>query len=155
MFHCQALQLKLLPRLSWAVRFRCLGVLHVQSRRANEGCACSLASCFAELPTLQGISYAAESNSPGNASRTTAVSEASPACALLALPRDVLRLMMRGMAPPDVRALGGTCRPLCDVARDATPGLLLDLFPHQVSGYEPHILHACVLHAFEDHEAAM
>ena len=54
-----------------------------------------------------------------------------PACALLGLPRDVLRRMMRGMAPPDVRALGGTCRLLRDVAMDAMPGLLLDLFPHQ------------------------
>ncbi len=100
-------------------------VAHIQAH------ARSLASCFAELPTLQGISYALESNGAGDGNRTAAAPEATPACALLALPRDVLRRIMQSMAPPDVRALGGTCRLMRDIARDAMPGLLLDLFPHQ------------------------
>jgi hypothetical protein len=51
---------------------------------------------------------------------------------LSALPHDVLLHVMRRMPPPDVRTLAGTCRLLRYVARDAMPGLLLDLFPHQV-----------------------
>ena len=70
-------------------------------------------------------------------------SAAASARELSALPVDVLRHLMRRMSPPDVRALAGTCRLLRNVARDAMPGLLLDLFPHQVR----HNSHSMLIHA--------
>ena len=51
---------------------------------------------------------------------------------LLALPTEVLRLLLRWLPPPDVRSVGGTCRVLRGVCRDVMPGLKLNLFPHQV-----------------------
>ena len=137
---------RFLPRLSWKFPLlppctRCLPL------SLTDAHARSLASCFAELPALQGISYASasERNGVGNGNRTAAVPEAPPVCALLALPRDVLRRMMRGMAPPDVRALSGTCGLMRDVARDAMPGLLLDLFPHQARLLVLDTVHSCCM----------
>ena len=104
----------------------------------------SLTSCFAELPALQGAPAgtgaaltAADAGNVIDEAAAAAASDLVPglaagAGALSALPQDVLRHVMRRMPPPDVRALAGTCRLLRDVARDVLPGLLLDLFPHQV-----------------------